>query len=495
MGALGRSAPADSAGPSPSDRGGYASLDVEAEEAPAVPALVRVSRRGLSPSCRSALHADRGHFPRWAWTAGVLMVVSLAVGATVWLGHAWEGQPKATPQAAEENQLFESGQAYSPPTTPEAWWTPTTPQPSEQPRFWWTPTTQKPDAAPQPASAQPSAGLDSTKTLALHSATVVPSTLRTTSTSPTTMPPPTTPSTMTAVSTTTLTSTPQLDTLPAFRDSADALAGGLTRFQAVTTTTLTTTQRIVPPELTDVADSLFCFMLIVPDSYEMNLVKEQIAKWVGIFQCEEHSVFSDAVIELSQGPPNKLVTEAIDGGSVKAKLGGEFYTALNSEVFVRVWKKVFMDRRFERHGWTVKCDADAVFFPQRLREHIFGLPMDESAYLNNCKAGLHGPIEVLTLGGMKAYREGIDRCLSEKVADFNKWGEDVFLRRCLALLHVREVKDYDLLSEKHCFEDPSPCVARQKVVFHPFKTPESYFKCHGEASGADSDSFLMGRLQ
>merc|ERR1712176_1687269 len=84
------------------------------------------------------------------------------------------------------------------------------------------------------------------------------------------------------------------------------------------------------------------------------------------------------------------------------------------------------------------------------------------------------------MGGMEAYKAGMPKCVRANVSDFDKYGEDVFLRRCLSYLDVEEVNDYGLLSEINCFENPSPCVSG-KVSFHPFKDSASYFQCLAEA--------------
>merc|ERR1712194_474766 len=51
---------------------------------------------------------------------------------------------------------------------------------------------------------------------------------------------------------------------------------------------------------------------------------------------------------------------------MKCAFGGEFGTALNTELFLQVWQSVINDARFQFNDWTVKADPDCVFFPQRL---------------------------------------------------------------------------------------------------------------------------------
>merc|ERR1719464_1407792 len=172
--------------------------------------------------------------------------------------------------------------------------------------------------------------------------------------------------------------------------------------------------------------------------------------------------------------------------------GGEFRTALNLGIFLAVWRRLFQHGVFRKHDWTVKVDPDCVFFPRRLRSIL--LHRDEGpvgAYLNNCKMGMHGPIEVYSRKAVQTWTAGIDRC----VAHFNKlcsgdckWGEDLFIDQCLwKVLHVRRENAPSLLREDHC--DPPPgwktCRNQPSVVaFHPFKSVSSYTECMTNADQA-----------
>lgn len=219
----------------------------------------------------------------------------------------------------------------------------------------------------------------------------------------------------------------------------------------------------------------------MPSGGEVSLMRELLRKSQGIFLCDSYSVFSSEDVELSAGPPVRIGTEII--GSVECEYGGEFNLALNSEVFVRVWKKVFSDKLYEQHGWTVKVDPDAVFFPDRLLWQVKDSNSSDNFYLNNCDQGLHGPIEVISLGGMRVFADGIDKCVDELQHEFSWAGEDVFLRHCLGVLKVNRVDNWAILDEEVCFYgDPvgQGCYSG-KVAFHPFKDADSYFHCVDQA--------------
>jgi len=228
--------------------------------------------------------------------------------------------------------------------------------------------------------------------------------------------------------------------------------------------------------------SLYCLSLMLPWTYEVDMMRSHIKRGVGIFQCDEWAVFSNKTVELKDG-----VYSDVMNGTLKAEIGGQFKTALNTPVFRRFWQAVIADGRVWKYDWTIKVDPDCVFFPHRLKEMLkneykpHGQP-GVAVWLNNCQLGLHGPIEVFSKQAIGAYKDGNGTC--DEIAE--KHGqEDVFMRYCFEKLKVPKIDAFNLLleSEWACNERPSassgmpPCYDRQ-VAFHPFKSVESYFNCY-----------------
>lgn len=293
--------------------------------------------------------------------------------------------------------------------------------------------------------------------------------------------------------------------------------------------------------------SLFCFSLMMPFGYEPALLEAQQDKLIGIFDCDEYSVFSNMTDTLSDDSSLKEKVEILPA-SLAVVYGGRWNTALNTDIFNRVWLQIVKLGRYRFHDWSVKADPDCVFFPGRLKEllalakpmsgvprarmepeHIScsacrmaghegdtcaahvksyqrqgrsctealelvareppldcGCTCDDMAceepeeaamYLNNCKWGLHGPLEVLSRRAVAAYVSGLPQCTQMRQ---NPWGEDKFMDSCMAQLGVVRTNQYRLLSETACGEHPAPCGAAD-VAFHPFKSIQSYFSCWGFA--------------
>lgn len=225
--------------------------------------------------------------------------------------------------------------------------------------------------------------------------------------------------------------------------------------------------------------SLYCFSLVVPDTYELGMIKMQWEERASIFDCDEFATYSNRVLELAPG-----LTTGVVNTTLQCPKGGEFGTALNTDIFLAVWDKVLRDGRFTKHDWTVKVDPDAVFFPQRMRAVAYAHPeQPNGVYLNNCMHGLHGPIEAFSRTAIYAWADGRRPCYAHFSAVCQGdcgWGEDMFIDQCLdKVLHVSRQFEPRLLVEDHC--DPPPgwerCLDPNVVSYHPFKTPEAYKNC------------------
>jgi len=248
-------------------------------------------------------------------------------------------------------------------------------------------------------------------------------------------------------------------------------------------TTMTSTSTVLTTT-TPVGRSLYCFAVARPKFGEILLMDTQLNQRVGIFQCDSYSVFSNIRTAIANNE-TVVQTEVIDD-SLEAPIGGILNMSLNTEIFLKVWRRIFEVQEYALHDWTIKVDPDAVFLPDRLRRRVareeaqITAQLQQGVYLNNCKIGNHGPIEVISTHGMEVFRRGIDRCVEKNYAPVNEIGEDVFTRRCWRHLGVTPLDDFDLLSEVNCFENPTPCFSG-KAVFHPFKTKESFMRCLEEA--------------
>jgi hypothetical protein len=222
---------------------------------------------------------------------------------------------------------------------------------------------------------------------------------------------------------------------------------------------------------------------MIPSGMEPILLAWEFDHQVSLFRCDEYAVFSNSTLTVVPGLVSKTVAS-----DLHCEKGGEFGTALNTDIFIAVWRAVVADGRFKYHDWVVKADPDTVFFSARLRTMVQKYDEDvktapNGVYLNNCHRGMHGPIEVLSKRAVQVWLEGIPNCQSHFVQLCEgdcQWGEDMFMDQCLGkVLNVDRKNNSKLLLEEACDppQDWKSCKDEHIAAYHPFKEIDAYRTC------------------
>lgn len=238
--------------------------------------------------------------------------------------------------------------------------------------------------------------------------------------------------------------------------------------------------------------TLFCWALMLPHTYEQDLLATQYKEGMNIFACEKFKVYSNESVKIGTG----LQSAAVDV-NLTCSFGGEFGTALNTDIFITVWRKLIADADYLQMDWTVKADPDCVWFPRRLRAILVDHPEEDAGvFLNNCWRGMHGPIEVFSKNGVTAWGAGIEQCKTVFNAMCSgpcQWGEDMWADQCMwKVLHIRRDDVFELLIEDHC--DPpdddgwKTCHDATMVAYHPFKKEDEYRDCHHNSKAVAGDT-------
>jgi len=248
--------------------------------------------------------------------------------------------------------------------------------------------------------------------------------------------------------------------------------------------------------------TLYCFVLVMPSGYEIPLMASIYAQRSGVFACEAYEIFSNDTLPIADG----LQTIGVPG-YMQVEYGGRWKRALNTDVFIGLWKSVRSSGRYKLYDWSIKADPDTVFFPARFRTLVTRRSADKipgplvppgAVFLNNCQFGLHGPLEAVSREGMVIFLQDIDDCQDIRQAAMDlfpdgirpellsdrdyAFGEDQYLRRCLKKLSVQMVNEYEsFLSEKvACFPHTTDC-SMAKVAFHAYKSPDDWARCQSLA--------------
>jgi len=225
------------------------------------------------------------------------------------------------------------------------------------------------------------------------------------------------------------------------------------------------------PEAAVANTSLFCFTVVTPagvvahgvqPGYEQELLQMMKANAWGIFACDASQVYQGARAQK-----------------------GEWHSVINTDIFVKVWHEVQKEGLYKAHDWTVKVDADAVFFPDRLRTHLVDLrpPKDTAMYLHNIKFHFRfqGALEVISTKAVDIFLANANAC-AEHIGSMG--GEDFFTMECLDGMGVGHMTDFSLLSDKYAHGagwnlfDVNPCFEQAFVAFHPYKAVNSWTGCH-----------------
>lgn len=224
---------------------------------------------------------------------------------------------------------------------------------------------------------------------------------------------------------------------------------------------------------------LYCFTVVVLAS--MPLLRLQYDKGVSIFACDQYTIYSNSVKEVARGVNTEMVTE-----DVNCPTDAHFHHCVIIGMFRAIWSQVISDNKFMEFTWTVKVDPDVVFLPQRLRLVLadYGAPA-RGAFLNNCKYGLLGSLQVFSREAVTAYAGMGDQCFGQnhEFSFDTTCQEGYIVETCLrTVLRLKRIDEFRLLSDPHCGGEHSNSCSGNTVAFHPFKNVTAYAGCLAEAS-------------
>ena len=184
---------------------------------------------------------------------------------------------------------------------------------------------------------------------------------------------------------------------------------------------------------------LLCYVIVVPNSSEIDLLRFQNERGVGIFSCDNYAVFSNAS-DIGLGFP---VVHAIDGPMLVPRSPAErkhvYGDALNTPLFMPIWKWFAGSRMHEQYDWAVKLDADSVFYAPLMRQVTAErLPTayprcrrsnrTDPMVLTIRDGWLPGPIEAFNSAAMERLTSRLELCSVEFPPSL--YGEDIWLQRC-----------------------------------------------------------------
>lgn len=227
--------------------------------------------------------------------------------------------------------------------------------------------------------------------------------------------------------------------------------------------------------------SLFCWSLFQTTTYEMDIMKNQMAKGSGIFQCDDWALLSTADPTLIGNTPDgdEAKTIHVDMAEITISVDG---TAGNAKLFINCWNALIKDGRWNLHAWTVKADPDAVLLPDRLRVHLAPYVL-ENVYVVNCNAFpgspnfpmMYGSLEIYSWKAIQTYANGMGSCMTDMGMMLPSWGEDYFMTHCLDHIGVGRIDDFASVGDGVC--TGVDCGDSWVAAFHPFKSVQAWQQC------------------
>mmetsp|Transcript_140444 Transcript_140444/g.447730 ORF Transcript_140444/g.447730 Transcript_140444/m.447730 type:complete len:350 (+) Transcript_140444:392-1441(+) len=230
--------------------------------------------------------------------------------------------------------------------------------------------------------------------------------------------------------------------------------------EAVLASTTTTTTAAAQATMT----GLYCWAVSWSTNYEAIMTKDHFSRKESLFACDAYSVFTDDTAALQPVPSTSI-------GPLQSKMApwGSWY---NTRVFLNAWEAVIKQGLYKTHAWTVKVDIDAVFFPDRLVQHLTaqGLQGSDAVFVKNEDVML-GPIEVFSGKAMSIFAQSGQTVCS---AYIDTSGEDGFFNDCMLKLGVVAHIDGQLLRSGGI---PDYCLDHSFVCYHPFKDNGGFNSC------------------
>merc|ERR1712190_165999 len=258
--------------------------------------------------------------------------------------------------------------------------------------------------------------------------------------------------------------------------------------------------------------SLFCFSGYTENtgsskpSYELELLKMVQEKKASIFACDKAEVYGDAAVSLGGDVMVQKVEDVEHTFHfAKRKHAGAW---INTGMYQQIWKALAKKGDYAAYDWTVKADADAVFFPGKLVERVHLMPVPPTGtFLINCekvKYGFFGNLEVISKTAFSILLANVDTCNTDTVSNwklgiekgkYGPMGEDLFAEMCMRKNGVTALEAFDITKDGAC-EAKRPgnekknkkwkpdCSTTDTPAIHPFKKPADFIKCMEEAAEA-----------
>lgn len=102
--------------------------------------------------------------------------------------------------------------------------------------------------------------------------------------------------------------------------------------------------------------TVLCVMLLTPYTASVDVVLMQQRTNSGIFKCDQHAIYSNQKLRLATG----LTTRRIHDSQL-VEIGGQWNTALDTDLALAFWRAVLKDPEWKQVKWIVQTSPETVF--------------------------------------------------------------------------------------------------------------------------------------
>jgi len=228
---------------------------------------------------------------------------------------------------------------------------------------------------------------------------------------------------------------------------------------------------------------LFCFTVVRESTEDVSrmdkvLMDFQFRRGVGIFACDDYSLYS----RFEVGAEDGVYTTSLMEGNITCLRDHTFLSCYARELQRMVWHTVVTEGKFKEFAWTVKVAPSAVFLPSRLRVVLANAASTgKAAYINNCKFGLHGPLQVLTREAVAIFDGRVSECATrslEEAAFAYAQDDGALMEFCLAtVMDVPRIDRFGILGDEHCGIDGWAECSGFSAAYEPMENPRTFGMC------------------
>jgi len=242
--------------------------------------------------------------------------------------------------------------------------------------------------------------------------------------------------------------------------------------------------------------TLYCWAVVLPSGYELPLMRAQLARKAGMFQCDDYALISNRDLGMAGARTLVIPNVYVSGVSVSG-------TSPNAPIFVDALHKIKDEGRYQAHDWVIKVDPDTVLIPDRLRNQLQPENQPQNPYpppyqpspsagtwVPNCDKMVNwgarwgglwpmmfGSVEIFSRDALNNYFANEWSCKAA-YPDWQRMGEDRFLGLCFRKLHAREL--FMKQGDGNC--GPSYCGDGHSGAYHPRKDIGSWMQCWNQAT-------------